>query len=174
MGKTAKIILGVLGFFVLACIVAGVVSVTFVKKKIGNVAEEMQRQQTEARTWARGHAQAECLDQGMVRARTCAGFTCQMGVQTFTSNCLSLATPTPGLCEGVPHPQDFQSGSIWRNGRCPITGTQSAPDATSTACLQVMSILQAHCAARAARADAAVAPMPTAEPTPAPTAAPTP
>ena len=166
MGKTAKIILGLLGFFVLACIVAVVAGGTFLKQKVGGIVEETQRQQTEARTFARTHAQAECMDEGIRRSRGCAGFSCQVGVQSFTSACLSTATPTPGLCDGVPHPQDFQSGSIWRNGRCPVTGTQSVPDATTRACQQVTPVLQGYCAAVAARADAAVAPAPTAAPTP--------
>ncbi len=169
MGKTAKIILGVLGFFVLVCIVAVVAGGAFVKKKFGGFADEMQRQQTEARTWARSHTQAECMDEGMVRARGCSGFSCQVGIQAFTSTCLSLATPTPGICDGVPHPRDMQSGGVWRNGRCPITGAQSVPDATTRACFQVTSVLQGYCAARAIGADAAVAPTPTAAPTAAPT-----
>lgn len=176
MGKTAKIILGVLGFFVIVCIVAVVAGGTFLKQKVGGLVEETQRAQTEARTWGPGHTQADCIDEGMRRARGCTGFSCQVGVQTFTSTCLSAAAPTPGICDGVPHPQDFRSGALWRSTRCPVTGAQSVPDVATRACQQVMPILQNHCAGRSipVQADASVAPAPTAEPTPAPTAAPAP
>lgn len=169
MGKTAKIILGLLGFFVLVCIVGGVLLARFGKQQIGGLVEETQRQTTEARAWARTHAQADCMDEGIRRSRACTGFQCQVGVQSFTSTCLSTAAPTPGLCDGVPHPEDFRSGSIWRNGRCPVTGTPAAPDPAARACQQVMPVLQGYCAAVAARADAAAAPAPTAAPTAAPT-----
>lgn len=152
MGKTAKIVLGVLGFFVLACVVGAVLLGRFAKQKLGGLVEETQRATTEARAFARAHSQGECMNEGLRRARGCTGFQCQVATQSFTSTCLSAATPTPGICDGVPHPQDFMSSSRWLSSRCPVTGPTSVPDQASLACRNVVPALQGYCAGQAAAA----------------------
>jgi hypothetical protein len=153
MSKTTKIILSVIGVLLLACVVGVSVLARYGKKTFNEFAQETRRQTVEARAWAQGHAQGECVDEGLARVQRCSGFQCQVGVQTFTTACLDVAAPTPGLCDGVPHPQDYMSSSLWRNGRC---GAQS--QAAATRCHNLLSALQNHCAAhRAATVDAAVA-----------------
>lgn len=152
MGKTAKIVLGVIGVFVLACVVGAVLLGRFAKQKIGGIVEETQRATAEARTFARTHQQGDCMDEGMRRARGCAAFQCMVATQNFTAICLSAAAATPGICDGVPHPQDFMSSSRWINSRCPVTGPTSAPDQASLACRNVVPALQAHCARQSAAA----------------------
>ncbi len=129
------------------------------KRKFGEFAREAQRQSLEARTWARAHTQGECMDEGMQRVQRCPGIPCQIGVQTFTSVCLSAAAPTPGLCDGVPGPQDFMATSQWINTRCmAFAGPQSAPSEQSMRCRNLVPVLHRHCAARfMAMPDGAVA-----------------
>lgn len=163
MGKTAKIILGVIGFFVLACIVAAVLGGRFLTGKFTEVVQESQRQSEAARTWARAHTQGDCMDEGMRRVLACppagAGFQCQLGVQSFGAVCLLSAAPTPGLCDGVPSPQEFTASSQWINARCsPLDGLESAPSDRSLRCRNFVPVLQHHCARRMVRAPVATAP----------------
>ncbi len=118
MGKTAKIILAIVGVFILACLVGSVMLGRFGSRKFTEVMQEAQRQSAEARTWARSHSQGECMDEGMSRVQGCPGIQCQIAVQTFTSVCLSAASPTADLCDGVPDPQEFMATSQWINNRC--------------------------------------------------------
>ncbi|MDB4932992.1 MAG: hypothetical protein JWM10_5476 [Myxococcaceae bacterium] len=161
MGKTAKIILSIIGVLALACLVGSVVLVKVGKEKLGAFVQETQRQNAEARTWARGRAQSECVDEGLTRVQRCgdAAFGCQVSVQSFTSACLSSAAPTPGLCDGVPHPQDYNSGAQWKALRC---AAYNAPQSgAAMRCQNLLSALQNHCARSrlpAPAADASVAP----------------
>ena len=162
MGKTAKIILAIVGVFILACLVGSVKLARFGGRKFNELAQEAQRQSAAARTWANGHMQGECMDEGMQRVQRCPGVQCQIAVQTFTSVCLSAAAPTVGLCEGVPGPQDFMATSQWINNRCAaFNGRQSAPGEPAMRCRNLLPVLQRHCFAHpAATPDAAVAPTP--------------
>jgi hypothetical protein len=173
VGKTAKIILSIVGVFILACIVGSVLFVRFTKKTFTALADEAQRQSTEARAWARGHQQGECMDEGMARVQRCPGIQCQIAVQTFTAACLSAAAPTAGLCDGVPHPQDFMATSQWINNRCmAFHSPQSAPAQASMRCRNLLPALQRHCFARALIAADAAAAAPPAVPAPVPAPAP--
>jgi hypothetical protein len=164
VGKTAKIILSIVGVFILACIVGSVLFVRFTKKTFTALADEAQRQSTEARAWARGHQQGECMDEGMARVQRCPGIQCQIAVQTFTAVCLSAAAPTAGLCDGVPHPQDFMATSQWINNRCMAFNTPQSAQG-SMRCRNLLPALQRHCFARAlTAADAAVAAPPAVAP----------
>lgn len=158
MGKTAKIILSIVGVFILACIVGTALFARFAKRSIEGITQETQRQVTEGRAFAVGRAQAQCVDEGLARVQRCPGISCQIAVQTFTSTCLSRAAPTPGLCEGVPHPQDFMSSAQWANGRCaPLNGPQSAQSEAARRCHNQLRVLQSHCALqRLAAGDASV------------------
>ena len=67
-----------------------------------------------------------------------------VAVQAFTSTCLSAASPTPGLCEAVPSPQDFTGTSQWINTRCAaFNGPGSAPGEASMRCRNAASRPQA-------------------------------
>jgi hypothetical protein len=162
MGKTAKIILSIVGVLALACLVGSVVLVKVGKQKFGEFVQESQRQTNAARTWARGHAQSECVDEGLTRVQRCTDLRCQIAAQTFTDACLSSAAPSPGLCEAVPHPQDYMSGSQWKALRCAAyNGPSSAQSPAAMRCQNLLSALQNHCArSRVASPDAAVAPAP--------------
>jgi len=170
MGKTAKIILAIVGVFILACLVGSVVLARFGKQKFGEIVQEAQRQNVEARSWARAHSQGDCMNEGLARVQACPGspsIQCQIAVQAFTSTCLSAASPTPGLCEAVPSPQDFMGTSQWINTRCAaFNGPGSAPGEASMRCRNLLPALQRHCFARAmvAAPDAAVAAAPDAAP----------
>ncbi|TAK30303.1 MAG: hypothetical protein EPO40_07895 [Myxococcaceae bacterium] len=159
MGKTAKIILAIVGIFILACLVGSVLLARFGKQKFGEVVQEAQRQSVEARAWARTHSQGDCINEGMSRVQACPGIQCQLAVQTFTSTCLSAASRTPDLCVGVPAPQDFMGTSQWINTRCAaFNGPQSAPGEPSMRCRNLLPVLQRHCFAQVmiASPDAAV------------------
>ena len=159
MGKTAKIILAIVGVFILACLVGSVLLARFGKQKFGEVMQEAQRQSVEARAWARTHSQGDCINEGMTRVQACPSIQCQLAVQTFTSVCLSAASPTAGLCDGVPGPQEFMAASQWINNRCAaFNGPQSAPGEPSMRCRNLLPVLQRHCYAQVmiASPDAAV------------------
>lgn len=158
MGKTAKIILAIVGVFILACLVGSVMLGRFGSRKFTEVMREAQRQSAEARTWARSHSQGDCMDEGMQRAQRCPGIQCQIALQAFTAVCLSAASPTAGLCDGVPGPQDFTASSQWINNRCAaFDGPQSAPGGAAMRCRNLLPVLQRHCFAPP---DASVAPTP--------------
>lgn len=164
MGKTAKIILAIVGVFILACVVGSVVLARFGRQKFTEISQEALRQSTEARTWARGRAQGDCMDEGLARVQRCPGIQCQLAVQSFTSTCLAAAAASPGLCDGVPGPQDFMATSQWINNRCrAFDGAQSAPAEASLRCRNLLPVLQRHCVLRAmsaADAGPAAAPPP--------------
>lgn len=167
MGKTAKIILAIVGVFILACLVGSVVLARYGKQKFGEIVQEAQRQTAEARTWARAHSQGDCMNEGLSRVQACPSLQCQIAVQTFTSTCLTAASPTPGLCEGVPSPQDFMGTSQWINTRCSaFNGPNSVPGEPSMRCRNLLPVLQRHCFARPmiAAPDASVAATPDAAP----------
>jgi hypothetical protein len=168
MGKTAKIILSIIGVLALACLVGVVVLAKVGKEKFGAFLEENQRTSAEGRTWGGGHAQSECVDEGQARALRCGDteVRCQIAAQSFTTACLAAAAPTAGLCDGVPHPQDYMSGSQWKAQRCAaLNSPQSPQSGAAMRCQNHLSALQNHCARTRApvptptpAADAAAAP----------------
>lgn len=173
MGKTTKIVLGVVGTIALfggLCFVGIVMLAKKGQRELEGFARDSEQQAAEARTWATQHAQGECMNEGLRRMGTCNGFRCQIQVQSFTMVCLSRAAPTAGLCDGIPAPQDFMATSQWVNSRC----VDPTPD-QATKCRNLMSVLQRHCVIQAMPASPSLAaPVGSAAPSVAPSGAPTP
>ncbi|MBI5513072.1 MAG: hypothetical protein HY909_04845 [Deltaproteobacteria bacterium] len=141
MGRTAKIVLGVLAGFALLCVISGVLGMRYAKRKAQELARVTEETARTSRAWAQGHAQADCVDEGLRRAFACEGVFCQVEQQVFVQQCLVTAAPTPGLCEGTPPPRDFMATAQWRSSRCMV---YTAGDQAQR-CQNLLSALLQHC-----------------------------
>lgn len=147
MGKTAKIVLGVIALFAVACFVGAIVLAKVGKQKMEGFAHDLERQTAEARAWGASHAQGDCMTEGLQRVARCDGIGCQLQVQNFATVCLQTAAPTAGLCDGIPAPQDFAASGQWVNSRCmAMTGEQAMR------CRNLVPVLQRHCVIQVMRA----------------------
>lgn len=83
--------------------------------------EAGQRGQSDALAFAAGHTQSECIDEGFRHHDACGtelALTCRAETRIFVDQCLRQASPTPGLCEGVPAPTAIMEGATWAVQYC--------------------------------------------------------
>jgi hypothetical protein len=102
----------------------------------------------EGETAGRRTNEQGCFDQASVRIASRPGITQmiqnQIQNQTFVTTCLSVAQPTPGLCDGVPGPLEIMKSVKWKMARCSATLDANARNQ----CQQLTGVLQNHCAER--------------------------
>ena len=71
----------------------------------------------EAETFAATHDQYACESSAFDKAELCDGTLCLLKVTAWHATCLDKATPNPGYCDDVPHPDDIASES-WSVEAC--------------------------------------------------------
>jgi hypothetical protein len=120
-----KIVLVVLGVvFLLGMLAVGVCvfsGVFWFKENVPAMREAGERAQGEATQFAVGHTQSECVDEGLRRHDNCGAgmaLVCRTEVRLFLDGCLRQATPSPGLCEGVPAATEVMRSANWGAQYC--------------------------------------------------------
>jgi len=120
MTHTTKWIVGVLIVLGLVglVIVAGVVGLVYYVYK-GEGSGEYAAKQVEGREFGKTADQAECMKEGLERAKGIRMVELNRAVnnQVFVEECLKAASPTPGFCEDVPPAWGLQD-SDWANQQC--------------------------------------------------------
>jgi hypothetical protein len=131
--------LGVLGGAL--CIGSGVY---WFQQNAPELRENATQGRDEGRTYAAIHSQNECIDEGFRRHDTCGGgmaLACRTQVRVFTDVCLAEATPSAGLCDGVPGATEIMAGGQWAADYC--RGRGRAGDAQ---CPNLVRSIVEHCA----------------------------
>src|SRR5690242_17193889 len=98
-----------------------------------------QAQQREATQFAASHDQAQCFDEAKRRDDVCGPSTeisCHVQSGLFFDACLDAATPTPGICDGVPPSTEIMQSAQWEVGLC-----QGQPD-NGQNCRNLLQTLQ--------------------------------
>lgn len=130
--------LGLLG--VLVCVGSGYL---WVQQNAPALREGAEHARSEAQSFAAGHSQADCMEEGLRRHDTCGqgmAISCRTQARIFTDICLDEATPTPGLCDGVPPPMEIMAGAQWAVRYCADHGR-----AQDQQCGNFVRALVEHC-----------------------------
>lgn len=132
------------GVMLLGCLACGVYGYFWIDQNAAGLREVGVRAQGEADTFAASHTQAECLEDGFRRRDLCGdemAIMCQAEAGVFVRRCIDVATPTPGLCEGVPPPDDIAAAVHWALAYCAQLGR-----AQDRQCPQFVRPIMEHCA----------------------------
>ncbi len=108
--------LGVVGIG--ACVLSGYF---WFQSNVPELRATGERMTREAREYAAAHTQSECIEEGFRRNDTCGTgmeVMCRTEARIFVDRCLTEATETPGLCEGVPPPMEIMQGATWALQYC--------------------------------------------------------
>lgn len=142
MNTASKLILIIAGLVLAFLLLAGGAVWLWFSSNREALRQEAEHADAEGRRYAREHAQAECLTRAVERGAHCTGMACRIGNSLFASACLDLAKPSPGLCQGVPAPDEVLALSRWSLERCAAIGRSSDCPA------EIFSQLAKHCAER--------------------------
>lgn len=119
-----KVILLVVGLFILTVVVLAVVAYKTIKTHEPELRASVEKVSAEGKTFGTGKAPADCIEEALRRADR--SFTGQIRTRMFADACLKASTQPPGYCDGVP------SGVIatakWANTECirrGMTGDQA-------------------------------------------------
>ena len=111
------VLIGCGSIVVLAIVVVGIGAYWFSSNKDRLVAMGKQAS-LEAAAFAASHSQDDCVDEGLKKIDACDGILCEGGAKAFTDMCIHEASPTPGLCDGVPAPTEILKAARWIQGQC--------------------------------------------------------
>ncbi len=96
----------------------------------------------EGAAWAVGRDQAACVTEALARSAkesdTAITYHALNGV--WLQTCLGAATPTPGLCDGVPSTDAITETVTWRLAYCEARGRGQ-----DQSCQRLLSSIQDHC-----------------------------
>jgi hypothetical protein len=127
----------------LVCLVCGVFGFFRASEFMGEVQRDAVVTIQQADEFARAHDQIACRDEGLRRGDACGAtdVNCNAQVTVFTDRCLAGATPTPGLCDGVPSPTDIMPGVTWQAAQCTQLGRPQ-----DSHCTTLLQSIQRWCA----------------------------
>lgn len=146
MSKNMKIVLIVLGCLVLLC--GGVVTAglywfsTSGKQMMEQMSQGVQQASEEGEAFGVGKDDNACLKEAMRRLQQDNSLRQTMSANMFLGSCLAKSQPTPEFCQAVPPSGEFTKTAQWSAKRCQELGV------TSSACTQLMGMVQAHCDTR--------------------------
>src|ERR1700736_1127031 len=138
-----KIVLIVIGIFVLIIIGFGVVGFVYSNQhkeewmKAGAAAKQ------EGEAFAAGKDGSQCVDEGVRRLSTCAGLSCEITVRAFVQACMTKAAPAPQLCTNVPKRTEFIRSAKWAIDECTRRGRTG-----DQRCGRLMQEVQRYCERR--------------------------
>lgn len=145
--RTLVIVFAVFGAVtLLGCLACAVGGYFWVDQNAAGLREMGERVQAEASSFAATHSQEECVVDALRRDDACGEqleIMCHAEAGVFMRACLGQATPTPGLCDGVPGPDEIMAGAQWAVAECARRGRTGDQQ-----CAQLMRGLVEHCAGR--------------------------
>jgi hypothetical protein len=120
--RTVLIVFGI-GAALAACTVGGCLlfGYSWFQENLPAMREAGERGQSSAREFAATHTQAECIDEGFVHHDACGTgmeIMCRAEARVFLTECLRQATPTPGICDGVPPRTEIMATANWAVAYC--------------------------------------------------------
>ena len=95
-----RVLLIVVGVFVLVIVVLGIVGYRALKARVPELNAAVQKAHREGEAYGTGKAPADCIDEALRRADR--SFTGQVRTRMFADACLKASTPPPGWCDQVP------------------------------------------------------------------------
>jgi len=138
-----KIVLAVIGVFVLIVIGFGVTVFIYVNQhkeewvKAGNVAKQ------EGEAYAAGKDAGQCVDEALRRLGSCRGLQCEVMSRLFLEQCMKKAAPAPQLCTNVPRRSEILASARWAIEECSRRGM-----ANNQPCSRLLQEVQRHCDTR--------------------------
>jgi hypothetical protein len=136
-----KIVLAVVGFFILILIGFGVTGYIYFNQhkdewmKAANVAKQ------EGEAFGAGKEASQCVDEAITRVGKCQGLPCEVGNRLFLNSCLSKASPSPQLCSSVPRRSEILRSAKWALDEC---GRRGLPN--NQPCGRLLQEVQIYCA----------------------------
>ncbi len=140
MSRQLKIVLAVLAALVLVGALALVGFVWWLKANLPELQEQASAAIAAGEQFAAERPQRACLPEALARLGECDGLRCELGIKFFLQGCLDAATASPGLCDGVPGPDEIAGSIKYRLAAC-----LDAPAALREACSRVVPAVQEHC-----------------------------
>lgn len=124
------------------CVGASVVGGYWVKSQAPGLMDDARNATQEARAFAQGRAQSDCVAEGLRRNDACGDMEirCQVRVSTFLHACLRAAAATPGFCDSVPPSSAVMPSAQWRAEYCAAQGR-----ANNRRCPNLMGSVQGYC-----------------------------
>ena len=138
-----KIVLAVIGVFILIVVGFGVVGFVYVNKhkeewmKAGNAAKQ------EGETFAAGKDASLCVDEALRRLGSCQGLQCEVTNRIFLEHCMKKAAPSPQLCTNVPRRSAILASARWALEEC---GRRGMPN--NQPCGRLLQEVQRYCDTR--------------------------
>ncbi len=130
------------GVGALACLVCGVGGYFRAQEWLTDMTGDARQTIEEASAFAATHDQAACREETLRRVDACevATLSCFTQGSIFLNRCFRAATPTPGICDGVPAQGDIFGSASWAQHECNDRGHRDDPR-----CNQVQQLFQQVC-----------------------------
>jgi hypothetical protein len=138
-----KIVLIVIGIFVLIIIGFGVVGFVYFNQHKDEWMKAGATAKREGEAFAAGKDGSQCVDEGVRRLGTCAGLSCEITVRAFVQACMAKAAPAPQLCTNVPRRSEIIRSAKWAIDECTRRGL-----AGNQPCGRLMQEVQHYCERR--------------------------
>ena len=140
MPKWAKILLIILGVFVLLGIGVIIAGVVWWNSSGKQFFEGAMKSVQEGQTYGRSADNAACVDESFVRFKRDSSMTNIVSARSFLTGCLQTSKSTPNFCDGVPAQLEFTNSARWKTEQCQARGLGSDPN-----CPQMFDAVQQHC-----------------------------
>lgn len=147
--KQILIVLAIaLGLGGLVCVICGGFGAFRAQEWLTDMTGDARQTVAEADTFAATHDQAGCREETLRRVDACevATLSCFTQGSIFLNRCFRAATPTPGVCDGVPAQGDIFGTTAWAQHECNDRGHRDDPR-----CNQVQQLFQLVCHQTTAR-----------------------
>jgi hypothetical protein len=109
-----KILLAIVGFFILVVVALGIVAYRSFRAHEPELRASAAKMQSEGKAYGTGKQPADCVEESLRRADR--GFTGQIRTRVFVDACLKAATPSPEFCANVP--SGIIATARWANTEC--------------------------------------------------------
>jgi hypothetical protein len=146
MPTWAKVLLALLGAFVLLTVAIGVGGYFYVSRHKDAWVAEAKKVAEEGRAFGEGKEGSQCVDEALRRLRDCNGIMCEARVRLFLSGCLPSAAPSPELCTNAPPRSEVMRSAMWAVNECGRRGMSG-----SHACTRLMGEVQKYCETKASQ-----------------------
>ena len=117
-------------------------------------AENAKHSETEGRSFGKQSTEADCLKEGLARAKKNGTVTNIVSVNMFFGSCLEESTPTPGFCDGVPSRDNREEAKAWGTKKC------AEANQSGIVCDALYQIVASHCHSSARKSEGAEPPPP--------------
>jgi hypothetical protein len=114
MSRTAKIVLIVLGSFVVIAVCVLALGVLLWVRHGPSLIDAGARQFEEGAAYGQQTDEQGCLDQAVARYKSNSGIGGAMGAGIFAQACWGESQPTSGFCDSVPKPLDVFRAQRWQ------------------------------------------------------------